>query len=190
MSNSTSTVTTHSTVTTPSTGTTPAPGVATYGVQERVNTPAPRRPVATYPNYGDAQRAVDYLSDQRFPVERVAIVAEGLRFEEQVTGRLGWGRALLNGALGGAATGIFIGFIFGLFSLITPLVSALTLAFYGLIFGAIVGALFGLLFYAFSGGQRDFTSVGSIRAQRYDIVVDNEVANEAERLLATMGTAR
>ena len=70
---------------------------------------------------------------------------------------------------------------------ITPLVSALTLALYGLIFGAIVGALFGLLFYAFSGGQRDFTSVGSIRAQRYEIVVDSEVANEAERLLATMG---
>jgi hypothetical protein len=170
--------------------TTPAPSVATYDDQGTANAPATRRPVATYPNYGQAQRAVDYLSDQRFPVERVAIVAEGLRFEEQVTGRLGWGRALLNGALGGAATGIFIGFIFGLFSLITPLVSALTLAFYGLIFGAIVGALFGLLFYAFSGGQRDFTSVGSIRAQRYDIVVDSEVANEAERLLATMGSTK
>ncbi len=174
---------------------TAAPGVATYDRQDNegqhiANAPAARRPVATYTNYSQAQRAVDYLSDQRFPVERVAIVAEGLRFEEQVTGRLGWGRALLNGALGGAATGIFIGFIFGLFSLITPLVSALTLAFYGLIFGAIVGALFGLLFYAFSGGRRDFTSVGSIRAQRYEIMVDSEVANEAERLLATMGPAR
>jgi len=175
--------------------TTPAPGVATYNRQRSdgqtmADASAGRRPVATYTNYGEAQRAVDYLSDQRFPVERVAIVAEGLRFEEQVTGRLGWGRALLNGALGGASTGVFIGFIFGLFSLITPLVSALTLAFYGLIFGAIVGALFGLLFYAFSGGQRDFTSVGSIRAQRYDIVVDSEVANEAERLLPTMAPPR
>ena len=175
--------------------TTPAPGVATYNRQRSdgqtmADASAGRRPVATYTNYSEAQRAVDYLSDQRFPVERVAIVAEGLRFEEQVTGRLGWGRALLNGALGGASTGVFIGFIFGLFSLITPLVSALTLAFYGLIFGAIVGALFGLLFYAFSGGQRDFTSVGSIRAQRYDIVVDSEVANEAERLLATMAPPR
>lgn len=151
---------------------------------------AARRTVATYQVYRDAQRAVDYLSDQRFPVERVAIVAEGLRFEEQVTGRLGWGRALANGALGGASTGIFIGFIFGLFSLVTPLVSALTLALYGLVFGAIVGALFGLLFYSFSGGQRDFTSVGNIRAQRYDVVVDGEVANEAERLLVGLGSRR
>lgn len=151
--------------------------------------PTARRTVATYQLYREAQRAVDYLSDQHFPVEHVAIVAEGLRFEEQVTGRLGWGRALLNGALGGASTGILIGFIFGLFSLITPLVSALTLALYGLVFGAIVGALFGLLFYSFSGGQRDFTSVGNIRAQRYDIVVDGEVADEAERLLLGLGSA-
>jgi len=145
-----------------------------------------RRIVATYTTYREAQRAVDYLSDQRFPVKRITIVAEGLRFEEQVTGRLGWGRALLNGALGGAATGLFIGFIFGLFSLVTPLVSALTLALYGLIFGAIVGALFGLLFYAFSGGHRDFTSVGNLRAQHYDVVADEDVAAEAERLLTTL----
>ncbi len=41
-----------------------------------------RRTVATYATYAEAQRAVDYLSDQQFPVERVAIVAEGLRFVE------------------------------------------------------------------------------------------------------------
>lgn len=157
----------------------PAPDVA-----------ATRRTVATYTAYRDAQRAVDYLSDQRFPVEHVAIVAEGLRFEEQVTGRLGWGRALVNGALGGASTGILIGFIFGLFSLVTPLVSALTLALYGLVFGAIVGAIFGLLFYSFSGGQRDFTSVGNIRAQRYDVVVAGDVAAEAERLLMGLSHTR
>lgn len=163
-------------------------------VQERVPTPpgeaATRRTVATYAAYRDAQRAVDYLSDQHFPVEHVVIVAEGLRFEEQVTGRLGWGRALMNGALGGASTGILIGFLFGLFSLVTPLVSALNLALYGLVFGAIVGAIFGLLFYSFSGGQRDFTSVGNIRAQRYDVVVDGDVAAEAESLLMGLGSTR
>ena len=45
--------------------------------------------VASYESYPEAQRAVDYLSDRRFPVERVAIVADDLRFVEQVTGR-GW----------------------------------------------------------------------------------------------------
>ena len=32
--------------------------------------------VATYATYPEAQRAVDYLSDQKFPVERTAIVGE------------------------------------------------------------------------------------------------------------------
>src|SRR4051794_16070453 len=58
----------------------------------------PRRMVASYDSYPEAQRAVDYLSDRRFPVERVAIVAEDLRFVEQVTGRMGYGKAALQGA--------------------------------------------------------------------------------------------
>ena len=75
---------------------------------------------------------------------------------------------------------------FGLFSLITPIVSGIILAFYGLIFGAIVGAIVGLLFHAFSGGRRDFTSVSGIQADRYNVMVDDEVAAEATRLLADM----
>jgi hypothetical protein len=43
---------------------------------------AARRVVASFATYTEAQRAVDYLSDQRFPVEHVAIIAEGLRFVE------------------------------------------------------------------------------------------------------------
>jgi hypothetical protein len=34
----------------------------------------PRRVVASYSSYRDAERAVDFLSDRRFPVQRVAIV--------------------------------------------------------------------------------------------------------------------
>ena len=59
------------------------------------NTRRSRQTVASYDTYAEAQRAVDYLSDEKFSVEHVAIVAEGLRFVEQVTGRLNWGRALL-----------------------------------------------------------------------------------------------
>ncbi len=45
----------------------------------------PRRVIASYDSYAEAQRAVDYLSDNSFPVERLSIVAEDLRFVEQVT---------------------------------------------------------------------------------------------------------
>jgi len=91
--------------------------------------------------YADAERAVDRLSDLRFPVERVAIIGHDLRVVEQVTGRLNYGGAALKGAAFGAFPGVLIGWFFGLFSLIDPLVASVVLAFYGLIFGAVVGAV-------------------------------------------------
>ncbi len=36
--------------------------------------------VASYTTYAEAQRAVDRLSDKKFPVEHTAIVADGLKF--------------------------------------------------------------------------------------------------------------
>lgn len=157
--------------------------------RELVSSSAPRRIIASYPTYREAQRAVDYLSDQHFAVERVAIVADGLRLVEQVTGRLDYGRAALGGALSGAVAGAFFGFIFGLLNWITPLVSAISLALYGVLFGALVGALMGVLFYALSGGQRDFTSVSGVEAERYQVMVDLDVADQAERVLVGLRPA-
>jgi hypothetical protein len=137
-----------------------------------------------YGSYAEAQRAVDYLSDEGFAVERVAIVAEGLRFVEQVTGRVGYGRAALQGAGSGAFIGLFFGFILGLFSLIDPLVSALALALWGLFFGAILGAIIGLISPAASGWRQDFSSVGGMEAERYNVMTDEEVVKEALRLLS------
>ncbi|MDQ3547345.1 MAG: hypothetical protein M3439_00870 [Chloroflexota bacterium] len=146
-----------------------------------------RRTIATYVTYPEAQRAVDYLADQRFPVERVAIVADGIKLVEQVTGRLSYGRAALSGALSGALTGAFFGFIFGLFDWIDPLVSGLVLALYGLIFGAIVGAIFGAVAYAMTGGKRDFTSISGMQADRYSVMVEAGMADEAAGLLSSFG---
>ena len=144
--------------------------------------------LASYESYAEAQRAVDYLSDEGFPVERVAIVAEDLRFVEQVIGRRGYGQAAIQGAGSGAVVGAFFGFFLGLLNIFDPVVSALLLALYGLIFGAILGAIIGLLAHALTGGQRDFSSVGGIEAGRYNVMADEEVADEASRLLAGLGT--
>lgn len=144
--------------------------------------PASRVTLAAYDTYEEAQRAVDHLSDERFEVRRVAIVGEGMKMVEQVTGRLDWGRALANGAGGGALTGAFIGFLFGLFVLPGPF----ALALWGLLLGAVVGAIMGGIGYAMSGGRRDFTSVGRMQADRYLVMVDAEVAEEARRVLARL----
>jgi uncharacterized membrane protein len=146
-----------------------------------------RRAVASYPNYSEAERAVDHLSDQKFPVERVAIVARDLKLVEQVTGRMGYGGAALRGALSGALVGALVGWLFGIFDWFNPIVAAAWLAFDGLWFGAVVGALMGLLLHALTRGRRDFASVAGITADHYDVLVDDEVAAEAARLLAGLG---
>src|SRR3979409_768596 len=156
--------------------------VATSAV--RPNEPA-RQVIATFDNYADAERAVDYLSDQRFEGNRVDIVGCALGYLEQVLGRLNYGGAALRGAGSGALVGALIGWIFGLFNWIEPLIAALVLAGYGLIFGAIVGALIGLLIHALQRGHRDFHSVSGLRPKYYDIVADLEVADRALQLLAS-----
>jgi Heat induced stress protein YflT domain len=145
---------------------------------------ANRRVVVTVGSYGEAERAVDYLSDRRFPVERVAIVGHDVKMVEQVVGRLNYAGAALRGAGSGALVGALTGWIFGLFDWVRPLVASLTLAAYGLIFGAVVGAIFGLVLHALQGGRRDFAAVRMLTPSRYDVVVDEEVADEAIRLLA------
>ncbi len=148
----------------------------------------PRRTVASFRTYAEAERAVDHLSDERFPVERVAIVARGLKMVEQVTGRRGYLEAALQGLVSGAVIGILIGWLFGLFNWFEPITSAFWLAIDGLWFGALVGTLFGLLSQALSRGRRDFGSVASLSADHYEVLVDDEVAAEAARLLGPLQT--
>ena len=142
-----------------------------------------RRAIASYDRYEDAQRAVDSLSDRKFPVQRVAIVGRGVQLIEQVTGRVDVWRAALTGAVQGALIGALFGWLFGLFDWIDPLVSALTLALYGLLWGAVVGAIIGIVSHALTGGRRDFASVSGLSAERYELLVDEEVANQAAELL-------
>jgi uncharacterized protein YacL len=143
---------------------------------------ASRRTIASYSSYAEAQKAVDYLSDQNFAVEKTAIVAEGLKFVEQVTGRLNWGRVISTSAGSGALTGVIIGLFLGLLFNI-PL---LNIVIYGLVVGIITSILFGVMGYAMTGGRRDFSSVGGMQAERYNVMVDESVANEAENLIKGM----
>ncbi|NUT46122.1 MAG: glycine zipper family protein [Saccharothrix sp.] len=143
--------------------------------------------IGSYDTYAEAERAVDYLSDQRFPVERTAIAGRGLSTFEQVTGRLTAWRAAGQAALSGAVLGALFGWLFGLFDWINPLISGLLLALYGAIFGAVIGAVVGLIGYAMTGGRRDFSSVPSMRAERYEVLVDATDAAHAAQLLDAPG---
>lgn len=134
--------------------------------------------LATFADYLGAQRLVDRMSDDGFPVESVRIVGDGVRTVEQVTGRLTRGRAALAGAASGAWFGVFIGLLFGLFSADTTWVWFVLIS---LVIGAFWGAVFGFVAHWSTRGKRDFSSVMTLEAQRYEVHVDRERAAEAAR---------
>ena len=145
---------------------------------------AARTTVATYDTYREAERAVDFLSDKGFPVQRAAIVGTGLRTVEQIAGRLTTGRAALIGATQGAMIGLLFALLFGIF--LTADSAFFGVLLYGLVVGALFGALFGAIAKAMQGGRRDFASVQGMTADKYEVQVDHEVSAEAKQLLAEL----
>ncbi|RZU74657.1 hypothetical protein EV384_3133 [Micromonospora kangleipakensis] len=155
-----------------------APGGDGHGPQ----TGPPTVTIGSYPDYPSAQRVVDYLADNGFPVERSAIVGTNLTLVETVMGRMTTGRAALVGAGTGAWFGLFIGLLFGIFTAGNWVAVILV----GLVIGAIWGAVFGAVAHAMTGGQRDFTSASSLRAGQYAVTVEADVAEQARQLLGRM----
>jgi hypothetical protein len=158
---------------------TPVGGPATGDL---VELPLPSVTVARYADYASAQRAVDFLSDNGFPVQRTAIIGTNLRLVESVTGRLTVIRAAQAGAASGAWFGLFIGFLFTLFSSSSWWAVLLVTV----IIGAIWGAAFGAIAHALTGGRRDFTSKSTLQAGEYAVTVDAEVADEARTLVTRL----
>jgi hypothetical protein len=142
--------------------------------------------VATYDTYVEAQRAVDFLSDEQFPVQHVSIVGSGLRMVESVTGRLTRGRAAAGGAASGAWFGLFVGVLLSAFSQhgTNAAVLIISAACYGVVFGA----AFGFVGHALSGGRRDFTSRSKIVSSSYEIRVTWAEADRAREVLARLTT--
>lgn len=136
--------------------------------------------LAVYDDYAAAQKTVDFLSDKEFPVENLMIVGTDLKRVERITGRLTWGRVALGGILSGLWLGLFVGLIFSLF------VDEDWLAMVGstVLLGAVFGLVWALIGYAFTRGDRDFSSVTQVVATRYEVLVEHKVAAQARELLA------
>lgn len=138
--------------------------------------------VGSYDGYEQAQAAVDFLSDEEFPVENVTIIGSDLRMVEKVTGRLTRGRVIAAGAASGAWWGLFVGLLLGIFSTTgAGWIGSLLL---GLAIGLVFGAIFGAIGYAATQGKRDFTSTSQIVAGRYDVMCAPAHAEDARARLA------
>ncbi|SHM38855.1 general stress protein [Cryptosporangium aurantiacum] len=140
--------------------------------------------LASYGDYLSAQRAVDHLSDQKFPVEHTTIIGTDLRLVEQVIGRMTLSKAAGAGAGSGAWFGLFFGLLLGIFT-DNSFGSWVAVILTAIVIGAVWGAIFGLAAHSLSGGQRDFASRSSLAAGRYDVLVSSSYLNEAQRLLET-----
>jgi hypothetical protein len=147
-------------------------------------TTAGRQTVARYDHYEHAQRAVDHLSDNGFPVEQVEIVGSDLHLVEHVTGRVTSSRAALAGAGSGAWFGLFVGLLVGLF---TTGPTWLGLVLGGAAIGAAWGAVFGYFAHSAMNGARDFSSARGLAAEHYDVTVPDRQQERARTLIAQIG---
>ncbi|MDR0436478.1 MAG: hypothetical protein LBH11_06970 [Propionibacteriaceae bacterium] len=142
------------------------------------------RAIASYDNYGDARRAVDYLANAGFPVETLTIVGAGLRSVERVTGKLSWGRVVISGALSGVLWGLMLAVLFWL---LLPGKSLLPLFGLGVGTGLVYGTLANVINYAATRGERDFTSVQTVVATRFEVMGDIQHAARARDVLSGEG---
>jgi hypothetical protein len=142
--------------------------------------------LAVYDDYAAAQKAVDFLSDKEFPVQNCMIVGTDLKQVERITGRLTTGKVALGGALSGLWLGVFIGILFTIFDSNSGFATIVTTALFGVLFG-VVWALVG---YAAARGQRDFSSVKSVVATRYEVLVEHKLLAKAQELLTELPGGR
>ena len=140
--------------------------------------------LGVYDAYPQAQRVVDYLSDQGFPVQNVAIVGTELKSIERVTGRLTRGKVALAGAISGLWIGLFVGIAFALFSDKGQLGFLITTPLLGAVF-MLVWSQLGFT-AATQRGMLDFSSVSQVVATKYEVLGEHNVAARARELLAAM----
>jgi len=136
--------------------------------------------LGVYVKYADAQRAVDHLADQEFPVQNCMIVGTDLKQIERITGRLTTGKVALGGLISGVWMGLFVGLLFSIFTKGESLSIILTTM--GM--GAAFGLIFALVGYAMTRGRRDFSSIQQVVATKYEVLVEHKHAEQARNLLA------
>lgn len=135
--------------------------------------------VASFPTYEAAQKAVSTLIAAEVPARDIAIVGQGLRSVERVTGRLGYATAARSGAINGVLLGLLFSAILVIGSPSVPIQ-----AFVGVIFvGIAIGMLLSIITYSFVRRRRDFASVMQVVADHYELTIADGSAQRARQVL-------
>ncbi|HJX77740.1 general stress protein [Glutamicibacter sp.] len=136
-----------------------------------------------YTSYLDAQKLVDYLADNNFPVSAVTIVGNDVRTVERVTAKLSYPKVALAGAAQGGMMGLFVGLLLSLFggtgNGLYQILSAIGL-------GMAIWMIAGVVSYSTRRGKRDFASSSKFVATSFDVVVDFEHAQAARQMASQL----
>ncbi len=141
--------------------------------------------VGLFDSYPDAAKAVDYLADEAFPVQNLAIVGTDLKTVERVLSRKTWGTVISQGAVQGVTMGLMMSVMLYLFM---PGVNWMAVLLTGLALGIGMSIVFAAVAYSATRGERDFNSVQQTVATRYEILCEHKVAQEARDLLTRLVT--
>lgn len=123
--------------------------------------------VASVRDYEAAQKTVSQLISAEVPARDIAIVGQGVRTVERVTGKLGYASAARSGAVNGVLIGLLLSAILVIGNPDAPIQ-----LFVGFVFiGVAIGMLLSLITYAIVRRRRDFASVTQLAADHYEVTV-------------------
>lgn len=141
--------------------------------------------VASLPTYEAAQKAVSSLIAGDVPARDIAIVGQGLRSVERITGRLGYASAARSGAINGLLLGLLFSAILVIGSPSVPIQ-----AFVGVLFvGIAIGMLLSIITYSFVRRRRDYASVMQVVADHYEVTVTAASIHRARQILGPQAAA-
>jgi len=132
-------------------------------------------------DYEAAQKTVSKLIAGEIPARDIAIVGQGVRTIERVTGKLGYATAARQGAVNGVLIGLLLSAILVIGNPEVPIQ-----LFVGFVFiGVALGMILSLVTYAIVRRRRDFASVTQLAADHYEITVQAASMAKARQVLGT-----
>lgn len=150
-----------------------------------LNRPANTAPVGevvtSVREYEAAQKAVSALIAAEIPARDIAIVGQGVRTIERVTGKLGYATA----ARSGAVNGVFIGLLLSAILVVGNPEAPMQLFFGFVLVGVALGMILSLITYAIVRRRRDFASVTQLAADHYEVTVLPTSLAKAREILGT-----
>ena len=123
--------------------------------------------VASTRDYEVAQKTVSKLIAAEVPARDIAIVGQGVRTVERITGRLGYATAARSGAINGVLIGLFLSAILVIGNPEVPIQLFLGCV----LIGVAIGMILSLVTFAIVRRRRDFASVTQLAADHYEVAV-------------------